>query len=691
MQHEGIEVRSVGPHNGPQPVVHANLRKEVGIDKWLKDGAMRPAVSSGRASLDPLDPAPALSFAAVLYSRCAKYCRLLGAIVAGRVVRFAGWSLVPVVLVLIALWATPAFGATEVMLYAVPSGGDTTVGSSDCQVGQPACALSLALHQSNDGSLNNDDVVISLAAGTYSDSVYNVNQGQPSTLVFDGAGSASTIMDGGGTKPVFTIGRDFPVKIENMTLENGGGNGADVLQAGDEETVLDEVLVNGGPAADEALLSATSGGLVLDDSTIEHIPEFVTGIDGDGGEITVEHSTISGIENSLLSLSAGVRVAGASGALIDESTVNGEADALVAESTGSVAVVFSTFSDNSFDIVLGTPVASEVTVGASILADECDTNGAAINDGAYNVVAGSTCFSDTSGKSSIDKGAGAIGLGSLAWNGGPTQTVAISSSSDARDFAPSGICEPTDQRGIVRPQPGSSDCDVGAYQYAPPTLISASPGSGLAGSSVTLTGTNLVGVTGVTVAGAAATITAQSNTSITLTVPPVAPGATSIVAHGTDGSPSLAFNVTVPSAPPAPVLTPTSTTPAPALTPTSTTQTPVAKPAIKLSGFSVNKHKGTATVKLSCAGAPCRGELALSVTLHTKVKLHGHEVTKKVVILLGTHSYDLAAGASDETTIALDRTGRKDVKQASRSHPLSLSLSASTSEAGIVTLRSTLI
>jgi hypothetical protein len=79
------------------------------------------------------------------------------------------------------------------------------------------------------------------------------------------------------------------------------------------------------------------------------------------------------------------------------------------------------------------------------------------------------------------------------------------------------------------------------------------------------------------------------------------------------------------------------------------------------------------------------------VTLHTKVKLHGHEVTKKVVILLGTHNYDLAAGASDETTIALDRTGRKDVTHASRSHPLSLSLSASTSEAGIVTLRSTLI
>jgi large repetitive protein len=79
---------------------------------------------------------------------------------------------------------------------------------------------------------------------------------------------------------------------------------------------------------------------------------------------------------------------------------------------------------------------------------------------------------------------------------------------------PAGFCDSTDQRGIARPQPGSDDCDVGAYQYAPPTLSSASPGSGLVGSSVTLTGTNLIGVTGITLAGAAATVTAHSDTSM---------------------------------------------------------------------------------------------------------------------------------------------------------------------------------
>lgn len=607
---------------------------------------------------------------------------------ASRAVRCARLLLVPVALVLVALWVTPALGDTELTLYAVPSGGDTTVGSSDCQAGQPACALSLALHQSNDGSLNNDDVVIYLAAGTYSSSVYNVNQGQPSSLVFDGAGTASTVMDGSGTAPVFKIGRDFPVTIENLTLENGGGDGADVLAepTGGEVVTLDDVLVDGGTPGGGGLLDAISGGLVVEGSTIEKIPGGSNGINGEGGEITLEDSTIGDSENGV-----GIDLFGASGAEINESTLSGEDDALVTDSTGTVDVAFSTFSNNFYDVVLDSGVTEDVTIGASILADECDINSTAISDGGYDVIADSNCFGDTSGKSRIDVGAGAIELGSLDWNGGPTQTVAISSTSDARNLAPSGICDPTDQRGIARPQPGSSDCDVGAYQYAPPTLSSASPASGLAGSSVTLAGTNMIGVTGVTLAGAAATITAQSDTSITLTVPAVAPGATSIVAHGTDGSPSLAFTVTAPPMTTAPMLTPTPTptTTAPMLTRTPTSATPLRpKPVITLSGFSVNTHSGTATVKLSCAGAPCTGELALSVTLHTKVKLRGREVDRKVVIVLGTHKYDLSAGASGETTVALEKTGRKDIKHASRKHPLSLSLSASTIGASIVTLRS---
>jgi hypothetical protein len=43
VQHEGVEVRTVGPHDGPQFVIYANLRKEVGVGKRLKHTAVQLA------------------------------------------------------------------------------------------------------------------------------------------------------------------------------------------------------------------------------------------------------------------------------------------------------------------------------------------------------------------------------------------------------------------------------------------------------------------------------------------------------------------------------------------------------------------------------------------------------------------------------------------------------------------------
>jgi hypothetical protein len=41
VQHEGVEVRAVGPYDGSQLVVYANLRKEVGVGEWLEHGAVQ--------------------------------------------------------------------------------------------------------------------------------------------------------------------------------------------------------------------------------------------------------------------------------------------------------------------------------------------------------------------------------------------------------------------------------------------------------------------------------------------------------------------------------------------------------------------------------------------------------------------------------------------------------------------------
>jgi len=51
-------------------------------------------------------------------------------------------------------------------------------------------------------------------------------------------------------------------------------------------------------------------------------------------------------------------------------------------------------------------------------------------------------------------------------NGGPTETIALQATSPAVAAVPLAYCNiMTDQRGASRPAPGSTACDIGAYEY----------------------------------------------------------------------------------------------------------------------------------------------------------------------------------------------------------------------------------
>jgi streptogramin lyase len=65
-------------------------------------------------------------------------------------------------------------------------------------------------------------------------------------------------------------------------------------------------------------------------------------------------------------------------------------------------------------------------------------------------------------------------LGPLTDNGGPTQTMAIPTSSPAYDANPQD-CSGTDQRGVSLLQRGATSCDIGAYQVSAPTTYVANP------------------------------------------------------------------------------------------------------------------------------------------------------------------------------------------------------------------------
>jgi hypothetical protein len=102
----------------------------------------------------------------------------------------------------------------------------------------------------------------------------------------------------------------------------------------------------------------------------------------------------------------------------------------------------------------GTANLINTIIDAALAGGNC-TSGGTYNDQGYNLenAPTSTCGVANTGDPQ---------LGPLQKNGGRTRTHALGTDSEALDAG--DLCEPTDQRGIPRPQ--GSACDIGAYERA---------------------------------------------------------------------------------------------------------------------------------------------------------------------------------------------------------------------------------
>ncbi len=181
------------------------------------------------------------------------------------------------------------------------------------------------------------------------------------------------------------------------------------------------------------------------------------------------------------------------------------------ENFGTTTITQSTFSANSSPFganiynFTGFSLAISMSVVAGGLNGSNCGGQAPITDRGYNIDTGSSCgFSGTSMNNTQPR------LGSLASNGGPTQTMALPAGSPAVDAIPSataGCTGSTDQRGTTRPQ--GTGCDVGAYELIvtsgdtqPPTVPAGLAVTGVTAHSVSLSwnaSTDNVGVTGYTI------------------------------------------------------------------------------------------------------------------------------------------------------------------------------------------------
>ena len=301
-----------------------------------------------------------------------------------------------------------------------------------------------------------DGDTISLSAGC----TYTLD-----TTGFDSFTDSLTVQGNGAT-----INRSSAIGFRFFDVESGG-----------HLTVNDLTFSNGAPDGDGGAIFTYDASLSISNST------FTGNAGGDGGAIAVEGS--AGVVTITGSTFSGNSASNDGGALHDDTTMvvinstftGNSAPAGGAfydnQASGPATLINDTFSGNTTTTVGAgqgavenrTPTSSTVTLTNSIVSNNAGNNcgDTDITDGGYNLENGTSCaFADHA----VDADPA---LGALAGNGGPTQTMAITSTSPAHDVANLTVCaasNPTgagglDQRGLTRTPSGTETaCDIGAFE-----------------------------------------------------------------------------------------------------------------------------------------------------------------------------------------------------------------------------------
>lgn len=390
---------------------------------------------------------------------------------------------------------------------------------------------------------------IHVCAGTYAPSARIQIK---TDLAFVGDGADTTILDGGSAHGILRA-TSVTVSIDGLTLRNGrdisydaggaissegnvtilnsvitGNTGVKTIVAfGGIVSVFDSTFSGNSTTDSGGAISAANVSVVRSTFSANSTSMYggaIVGICGLGctTSVTVIDSTFSGNSADW----RGGAIANADQVTIRGSTFSGNSATADANATGGAIDAFavtatnSTFSGNSARVSGGAVNATgAVTATNSTFVGDTASHGGAIYAATASVTnsvvalagAGSSCLANplTDGGGNITTDAqcgstqptskvvsfGDLALGSLAANGGPTQTIALGAGSAAIDAGIDAVCSAIpvsgkDQRGTARPQ--GTHCDSGAYEApagaggppAPPpptganTLYVAPTGSG---------------------------------------------------------------------------------------------------------------------------------------------------------------------------------------------------------------------
>ncbi|HVN53896.1 MAG TPA: choice-of-anchor Q domain-containing protein [Anaerolineaceae bacterium] len=401
----------------------------------------------------------------------------------------------------------PASASANFMVNSTADAVDAHPGDGRCKTSGGQCTLRAAIQETNAlGGANS----ITLPAGTFSLSLSTADEHDDDAetirdlditdrLTLTGAGIGATFINANHLGRILDVLSGASLDLSNLTVQNGAANpGGGVLIRG-SATIHDTAFT--GNQATSTGPSGTGGAVQVGVSASASITnsQFTNNLANYGGgavssasgaTLNVSGSTFTGNSGGF---GGGALYPNGSATTVDASTFlnnsatndSGSTGGAIHSNSAAVSVTNSTFVGNvaphdaAIDSRIGMITVNNSTFFANNASGFGDSVGAQNPQGGYlqirnSILSGihaSNCAAviDLGNNLSWPAGNDCPGaqadplLGPLASNGGPVQTMALTSGSPAIDAGNTATCAAIDARGVSRPQ--GLACDMGAYEF----------------------------------------------------------------------------------------------------------------------------------------------------------------------------------------------------------------------------------